>query len=172
MTSTQVAAALSLAAVMAGSASAHVAVAALRAVAGERGDASLAPLPPSRHLVQAERAFRAFHLATRAEHWTRAPRMGACGAAALTKDERRLLRALAAAQAGDAVLLDNYLYKLALDRERRACLTEAVAALAEALLGSGFAVPVSGEGGWLNASAAMPSGSLGILWPCAGGQEL
>ena len=76
MTSMQVAAALSLAAVPAGSASAHVAVAALRAVAGERGDASLAPLPPSRHLVQAERAFRAFHLATRAEHWTRAPSTG------------------------------------------------------------------------------------------------
>ena len=70
------------------------------------------------------------------------------------------------------MLLDNYLYKLALDRERRACLTEAITALAEALLGSGFAVPVSGEGGSTERLGRMLSGSLGISWPFADGQEL
>jgi hypothetical protein len=42
----------------------------------------------------------------------------------LTKDERLLLKATAAAQADDAELVDNYLYKLALDYQGRCRLVD------------------------------------------------
>ncbi len=99
-------------------------------------------LPPCAYLVQARRAFRAFRLAACSHPGARAVRLAPCCAPALTKDECRLLRALAAAQAGDAPLLDNYLYKFALDRCCRACLAEGVCCLAAALCHAGFAVPV------------------------------
>ena len=56
----------------------------------------------------------------------------------MTKDERRLLNALAAAQVEDAELLDNYLYKLALDRTARAHLAETVTHLAACLAVHGY----------------------------------
>jgi hypothetical protein len=59
----------------------------------------------------------------------------------LTKDERRLLHAIAAAQAEDAQLLDNYLYKLALDLSIRAPLAEAVKSLAACLAVHGSWLP-------------------------------
>jgi len=52
---------------------------------------------------------------------------------ALTKGERRLLHAVAAAQREDAEMLDNYLYKLALDSGVRSRLAEAVTSLAACL---------------------------------------
>ncbi len=116
----------------------QVAVGVLRAVAGPQSGGSDLFLPRCAHLRRAENAFRAFHAAAGA----RPVCTGSWFATALSKDERRLLRALAAAQAGDAALLDNYLYKLALDQSCRACLAEAVCALAVALANAGYAVPV------------------------------
>jgi hypothetical protein len=60
----------------------------------------------------------------------------------LTRDERRLLRALAAAQAADEMLMDNYLYKLALGFPSRALLAEAMRALAAALANQEHWLPV------------------------------
>ena len=73
----------------------------------------------------------------------RGPDLGELGRADPTKDERRLLRALVAAQAGDWPVLDNYLCKFALDRRQRAGLADAVCALAAALAASGFVLPAS-----------------------------
>lgn len=60
---------------------------------------------------------------------------------ALTKDERRLLDAVAAAQAEDSELLDNYLYKLALDYKARSLLAEAVTRLSACLAVQGYWLP-------------------------------
>jgi hypothetical protein len=76
-------------------------------------------------------------------------RLALPGSRELTKDERRLLHAIAAAQAEDLELLDNYLYKLALDRTVRAPLAEAVKSLA-ACLGV--------HGSWL----PLPSGAMAV----------
>lgn len=59
----------------------------------------------------------------------------------MTKNERRLLNALAAAQAEDAELLDNYLYRLVLDRTARARMAEAVTQLAACLAVHGYRLP-------------------------------
>ncbi len=107
--------------------------------AGVEGDR--AALPFSAERVRAERAFRAFLTAVPQVQGVRAPNLGEPGRADQTKDERRLLRALAAAQAGDWPVLDNYLYKFALDRQQRAGLADAVCALAAALAASGFVLP-------------------------------
>jgi len=56
---------------------------------------------------------------------------------ALTRDERGLLDALAAAQHPDDAVLDNYLIRLAPARAPRAQLAEAVRALADVLAASG-----------------------------------
>ncbi len=72
---------------------------------------------------------------------------------ALTKSERRLLHAIAAAQAEDAAMLDNYLYKLALDRVLRARLAEAVTTLAACL---------ALQGHWLARPAAIPAAALTV----------
>ena len=143
MTSTQAVAVRPYVIVEANCLCVRVAADALRALAGEPGECGFAPLLPSGHLVLAQTAFRAFRLAARSVRWARPPRLEPRGAAALTKDECRLLRALAAAQAGNVSLLDNYLYKLALDRACRACLAEAVSSLAAALLECGFVLCVS-----------------------------
>ncbi|MBT1315020.1 hypothetical protein JQN09_24440, partial [Phocaeicola dorei] len=55
-----------------------------------------------------------------------------------TKTERRLLKAVSAAQAEDAWLLDNYLYKIALAPALRSRLALAVQALAAALAVHGY----------------------------------
>jgi hypothetical protein len=63
--------------------------------------------------------------------------LGCSGSLALTRHEQRLLRALAAAQGGDDERVDNYLYKIALDRQVRQRLAAAVIALAAALAAAG-----------------------------------
>jgi len=67
--------------------------------------------------------------------------LGVPGCLGLTKDERRMLHAVAATQAGDEALLDNYLYKLALDRPVRRHLAEAVRKLAACLAVYGCWLP-------------------------------
>jgi len=53
------------------------------------------------------------------------------------KMQRRLINALIAAQAADKELLDNYLYKFALEQNDRARLAAAVEALADRLIENG-----------------------------------
>jgi hypothetical protein len=83
----------------------------------------------------------------------RAIQLNPHGSLDLTKDERRLLRATAAAQAGNLAILDNYLFKLALDRTLRCQLAEAITRL-----GAILAV----RGHWLTSpgSWAIPAGAL------------
>ena len=63
----------------------------------------------------------------------------------MTKAERRLLTAIAVAQSAEPELLDNYLYRLAMDIVQRGQLGEAISALAAdlAALGVRFARPAS-----------------------------
>ena len=70
-----------------------------------------------------------------------AVQLGLPGCVALTKDERRLLNVIAAAQAGDDVLVDNYLYRLALERAARGRLAEAAMKLAACLAVHGYWLP-------------------------------
>ena len=100
-----------------------------------------AALPFSAELARAKAAFRAFLITGQQAPGVRAPNLGEPGRADHTKDERRLLRALAAAQAGNWPVLDNYLYKFALDRRQRAGLADAVCALAAALAANGCVLP-------------------------------
>ena len=125
-----------------------IAVQSLRRLARPRGaeESGRAALPFSGEKARAETAFQAFLAAVPLVPGVRAPNLGEPGRADQTKDERRLLRALAAAQTGDWPVLDNYLYKFALDRQQRAGLADAVRALAAALAASGFvlrALPLS-----------------------------
>ena len=71
------------------------------------------------------------------------------GSLGLTKDERRLLNAVAAAQGDDPALLDNYLFKVVADRGLRARLADAVATLAAVLAVQGHWLPGGGGSrGW------------------------
>ena len=90
-------------------------------------------LEPSMDLARAEEAFCSFLVATEQDIGAREPYFAHPSSPLLTKDERRLLRALAAAQAGDEALLDNYLYKFALGPLPRAQLAQAMRSLAAAL---------------------------------------
>ena len=81
----------------------------------------------------AEQAFCSFLVAAQRTEGAREPYFAHPNSPLLTRDERRLLRALAAAQAGDEVLLDNYLYKFALGPLPRAQLAQAMRALAKSL---------------------------------------
>ena len=128
------------------SASPGVAVEALRSLArkprgheGDRGDV----LPPCPARTLAEDAFGIFLAAVMPIRDSRAPCLAQPHSTILTRDERTLLRALAAAQAGDEMVLDNYLYRIALDRQQRARLAEAVRALAAALELAGVILPVT-----------------------------
>lgn len=67
--------------------------------------------------------------------------VGCPGVLALTRHERRLLRAAAAAQADDDRLVDNYLFKLAPHAEARPALTRAVSVLATSLALAGHWLP-------------------------------
>ena len=139
-----------------------------RSVAAEDDGAAL---PFSAGMVVAETAFQAFLTSARQVQGVRAPNLGAPGSLNPTKDECRLLRALAAAHVGDWPVLDNYLYKFALDRKQRVGLAEAVCALAAALAASGFmlqAVPTSS----IPASAlrvaflrGLPLDEIEVAWP-------
>ena len=64
------------------------------------------------------------------------------GSLALTKDERRLLNAVAASQADDGGLADNYLFKVVADRDLRRRLADAVMTLAAALAVQGHWLPL------------------------------
>lgn len=98
-------------------------------------------LPFSAEMVRAEDAFQAFLIAAQQVQGVRAPKLGEPGSSNPTKDEHRLLCALVAAQACDHAVLDNYLYKFALDREQRVSLADGVCALAAALTASGLMLP-------------------------------
>ena len=104
----------------------------------EGGDDAL-PLSPA--TARAAAAFGAFLDGAGRAPGARAPVLGAPGSPAPTKDERRLLRALAAAQAGEGAVLDACLCRFALDRRLRAGLAEAVRALAAALAAGGVVLP-------------------------------
>ncbi len=69
--------------------------------------------------------------------------LGSEDAATLTRHERRLLRATAAAQAGDPTLVDNIIFALAPGRLLRPVLAEAVERLAAALTALGHRLPPS-----------------------------
>ena len=84
-------------------------------------------------LACAEEAFCSFLAVARRDEDAREPRLAHPGSPLVTKDEWRMLRAFAAAQAGDEVLLDNYIYKLALGALPRAQLATVVRVLARAL---------------------------------------
>jgi hypothetical protein len=71
----------------------------------------------------------------------RAVQLEAPGSGTITKDERRLLNVIAAAQAGDDGLADNYLYRLALERGARARLATAAARLGACLAVYGYWLP-------------------------------
>ncbi len=98
-------------------------------------------LPPGAEMAWAKNAYRVFLAAAQQAPGLRAPRLARLDSPELTKDERRLLRALAAAQENDQPVLDNYLYKFALDRQHRVGLADAVRALAAALAIAGFRLP-------------------------------
>ena len=115
----------------------RVAVHSLRRLARGRDGA----LPFSPGMARAAAAFRAFLDGADQAPGARAPVLGAPGSPAPSKDERRLLRALAAAQHGDYAVLDAYLCKFALDRRLRAGLADAVCALAAALAAGGVVLP-------------------------------
>jgi hypothetical protein len=74
------------------------------------------------------------------------------GTLATTRHERRLLRATAAAQAEDEGVVDNYLFKLAPNRQARPPLAHAVTALATGLATSGH---------WFSA-VALPAPALQV----------
>jgi hypothetical protein len=73
---------------------------------------------------------QAFLVAAPALPGVRAPVFGAVGSVGVTKDERRLLRALAALRVGDDGLVDNYVFRLAIERGARAWLVDALRAFA------------------------------------------
>lgn len=152
----------------------RVAVQSLRRLLRSRSvaaDDDGAALPFSAGMVVAETAFEAFLTAARQVQGVRKPNLGAPGSLNSTKDECRLLRALAATQAGDWPLLDNYLYKFALDRQQRVGLAEAVCALATALTASGFMLPTVPASS-IPASAlrvaflrGLPLDEIEVAWP-------
>lgn len=97
-------------------------------------------------LLRAEASLRSFVAAVRqGSRGVREPRLAGPVDPVLTRDERRLLRALAAAQAGNEPLLDNFLYKIALDRPLRAVLADGVRALAAALAAQDHRLPTIGS---------------------------
>ncbi|MBO1324467.1 hypothetical protein K2X14_04770 [Acetobacter sp. TBRC 12305] len=75
------------------------------------------------------------------------------GTVRITRHERRLLRATAAAQDEEDMLMDNVLYKLAPHPQARPALARAVTVLANSLAGCGH---------WLSAPP-LPAGALGMM---------
>ena len=76
------------------------------------------------------------------------------GSLALTRDERRLLNAIAASQSDEAALADNYLFKMAANSDVRRRLADAVMTLAATLAVQGHWLPMRASG--LPLAAAMP----------------
>jgi hypothetical protein len=106
-----------------------------------RGSRSRAPMPRSLPALLAD--LETIGALFRVAHGTMLALQGAGltiampGTAAVTRHERRLLRAAAAAQAEDETLVDNYLFKLAPHPRARPPLTHAVTVLATSLATSG-----------------------------------
>jgi hypothetical protein len=123
----------------------RVALLILRRAAGqERQCLSASPFVPGlieREFSAVEAHFRALFAPHCAACGVRPVQLGMACCLNITKDERRLLNAAAVLQAGDDSLLDNYLYRLALDRAARKPLAEAVAQLAAALAVHGYWLP-------------------------------
>lgn len=95
----------------------------------------VAPAPLEKELAGVSAMFRALFVQ---QNGIRAVQLGMSCCLNMTKDERRLLNAVAAMQAGEEALLDNYLYRLALDRTARRPLAEAVTRLAACLAVHGY----------------------------------
>ncbi len=94
------------------------------------------PLPATfavRSVLEPAAFYRHYLDLARLTHGARAPEIAAPGSLQATRDERRLMRAVAAARVGDERLLDNRLYRFALDRSVRRVLAEAVRQWATAL---------------------------------------
>ncbi len=90
--------------------------------------------------------FEAFQMQMHAEGWA-GLHLAEWGALHLSRDERRLLRALAACQAGQTGLADNFLFRFAPRSVIRSHLTQAVAALAATLAAGGYWLPQPMEAG-------------------------
>jgi hypothetical protein len=90
------------------------------------------------------RQFQAFQWHMQAQGGA-ALRMAEWGTLHLTRDERRLLRAVATCQAGQTELADNLLFRFAPRSLVRAGLTQAVAALAATLAAGGYWLPQPAE---------------------------
>ena len=73
-------------------------------------------------------------------------RVNTPGSLALTKDERRLLNAIAALQSDEAALADNYLLKMAASGDMRRRLADAVMTLAATLAVQGHWLPMRSSG--------------------------
>jgi hypothetical protein len=99
-------------------------------------------------------------------------RMAEWGTLHLSRDERRLLRAVAACQTGQTELVDNFLFRFAPRSAVRAGLTQAVAALAATLGAGGYWLPQPADT-WPMPAAALPVArlhgaelaDLQIAWP-------
>jgi hypothetical protein len=93
------------------------------------------------------------------------------GALAITCDERRLLRATAAAQAENDMLVDNYLFKLAPHPRARPPLIDAITALAMALGTSGhWLIPLALPATALRVAQlrGRDLGTISVDWPHCG----
>jgi hypothetical protein len=99
-------------------------------------------------------------------------RVAEWGDVQLSRDERRLLRAVAACQAGQTEMADNLLFRFAPSSMVRPGLTQAVTALAATLAASGHWLPQPAES-WPLPAGALPVvqlhdvewGGLTIAWP-------
>jgi len=104
-----------------------------------------------RELNDAISQFQGFQMQMHAEGWA-GLRLAEWGTLLLSRDERRLLRALAACQAGQTGLADNFLFRFAPRSVIRSHLTHAVAALAATLAAGGYWLPQPAEAGALAAN--------------------
>lgn len=127
-------------------------IGALRRALHGRPLCALGAAAGDRDMEAAEAAVRAA-LRPRPPARLRAVHLNPPGCLGLTKDERRLLRATAAAQAGNLPVLDNYLFKLALDRDLRGPLADAI---------TRFGAILAVRGQWLSgpSSWTIPAGAL------------
>ena len=115
--------------------------------------------------------FQAFQLQMHQQGWS-GLRMAEWGTLHLSRDERRLLRAVAAVQSGQTELADNFLFRFAPSRAVRPVLAQAVAALAATLAAFGHWLPPPAQD-WPLPAGALPVarlhgadlGELKIAWP-------
>ena len=117
-------------------------------------------------LARAAESFCSFLAAARQGGGVREPRLAHPGSPVVTKDERRLLRALAAAGANDEVLLDNFIYKFALNALRRVQLAQAIRALARALAAQEHLLAISEAPKFMASFAAFEADGRGSGGRC------